>query len=104
MRHLIACIALLLLAPLASAGPVNSKHVPADAKWYLHLDLEAAKETALFNQVLDAVKLQFPIEEVVAQLKAGIGGKPLTDTTAVTVYNHSFEHDVAAVVIYAQIE
>src|SRR5258706_4896206 len=104
MRHLIACIALFVLAPLAFAGPANSKHVPADAKWYLHLDLEAAKETALFNQVLDAVKLQFPIEEVVGQLKAGIGVNPLTDITAVTVYNNSFEKDVAAIVVYAKID
>jgi hypothetical protein len=41
---------------------------------------------------------------VVGQLKAGIGVNPLTDITAVTVYNNSFEKDVAAVVIYAKID
>ncbi|MDB5320089.1 MAG: hypothetical protein JWN40_1720 [Phycisphaerales bacterium] len=104
MRHLIATLALLFLSPLAFAAPPNAKHLPADAKWYLHLDVEAAKQTALFDNVLTAVKTQFPIDDVLAQLKAGIGVNPLTDITAITVYNNSFEKDVAAVVIYAKID
>ena len=86
------------------AGGANAKHLPADARWYIHLDVEAARKTALYAQALDLVKAQFPLEEVAAQLKSQIGVNPLTDITAVTVYNNSFAKEVAAVVIYARVD
>ena len=43
MRRFIAFLMILCLAPLAHAAPANANHVPADAKWYVHLDLEAAR-------------------------------------------------------------
>ena len=54
--------------------------------------------------MLDAVKAQYPLEDTLDQLKAGIGVNPLTDVTGVTVYNTSFEKDVAAVIIYAKVD
>jgi hypothetical protein len=104
MRRFIACLLLLCLAPLAHAAPANANHVPADAKWYLHLDFDAAKQTVLFDQLLDALKAEFPVEDVLAQLKAGIGVNPLTDISGVTLFNNSFQKDVAAVVVYAKID
>jgi hypothetical protein len=100
------CLALLsfLTARPAVAGPPNPKHVAADAKWYLHLDVEAAKQTVLYNAVLDAIKATYPLEETVSQLKQFIGVNPLTDISGVTVYNTSFEKDVAAVIIYATVD
>ena len=86
------------------AGSANAKHLPADARWYIHLDVEAARKTALYAQALDLVKAKFPLEEVAAQLKSQIGVNPLTDITAVTVYNNSFAKEVAAVVIYARVD
>jgi hypothetical protein len=107
-NHLLAPLltVLLLAAPHrpAYAGPANPRHDAADAKWNNHLDFEAAKQTALYAQVLDIVKAQFPLEETVAQLKQFIGVNPLTDITAVTIYNNSFEKDVAAVLIYAKVD
>ena len=39
---------LVLLLPLgANAGPLNREHVAADAKWLIHLDLDAFRETQL---------------------------------------------------------
>jgi hypothetical protein len=104
MRRMIACLLMLCFAPLALAGPANANHVAADAKWYIHLDLEAAKQTTLFNEVLTAAKAQIPIDEVVNALKTNIGVNPLTDISGVTVYNNSFEKDVAAIIIYAKID
>src|SRR5690349_9657899 len=88
----------------AYAGPADAKHVAADAKWFIHLDFEAAKKTELYAQVLEVAKAQFPLEETVNQLKGLIGVNPLTDITGVTVYNTSFKKDVAAVLIYAKVD
>ena len=97
-------LTLLVWQRPALAGPVDAKHLAADAKWYIHLDVEAAKQTAVYAQVLDVVKAQFPLEDTVAQLKQFIGVNPLTDITGVTIYNNSFEKDVAAVLIYAKVD
>lgn len=97
-------LALSFLVFSAWAGPANPKHVAPDAKWYIHLDLDNARETAIFKELLDAVRLQFPLDETLAQLKQAIGVNPLTDITGVTVYNTSFEKDAAAVIFYAKVE
>jgi len=86
------------------AEPANANHVAADAKWYVHLDVDAAKKTVLFDQLLSAFKAQIPIDEIANTLKTNIGVNPLTDISGITVYNNSFEKDVAAVVVYAKID
>jgi hypothetical protein len=89
------------------AAPAKADHVAADAKWYIHLDLDAAKETTIYAQVLDAVKAQFPLEDVLAQVKATIGVNPLTDISGATVYSTSIkkeDKDSAAIIIYAKID
>jgi hypothetical protein len=102
----VLCLSLMLFAipRPALAGQANAKHLAADAKWFLHLDFEAAKHTVVYAEVLDAVRAQFPLDDTLKQLKAGIGVNPLTDITGVTVYNTSFEKDVAAVIIYAKVD
>lgn len=100
------CLSLMLfvLPRPALAGEANAKHLAADAKWFLHLDFEAAKHTVVYAEVLDAVRAQYPLDDTLNQLKAAIGVNPLTDITGVTVYNTSFEKDVAAVIIYAKVD
>lgn len=104
MRRLIACMVCLIWAPVTLAEPANANHVAADAKWYVHLDVDAAKKTVLFDQLLTAFKAQVPLDEVLNTLKTNIGVNPLTDISGITVYNNSFEKDVAAIVIYAKID
>lgn len=107
MRRTVCTVLLLgfmLLGARARAGEVKGEHLAADAKWYIHLDLERARETTIFKELLDAARLQFPLDEVLAQLKQAIGINPLTDISGVTIYNTSFEKDVAAVIFYARVE
>jgi hypothetical protein len=104
MRRLLACLLCLFLAPVALAEPANANHVAADARWYVHLDVDAAKKTVLFDQLLTAFKAQIPIDEIANTLKTNIGVNPLTDISGITVYNNSFEKDVAAIVVYAKID
>ncbi|HYE20406.1 MAG TPA: hypothetical protein VEA69_18310 [Tepidisphaeraceae bacterium] len=94
----------LASARTAVAGPVEAGHVAADAKWYVHLDAEAAKQTVLFKDVLELVRAKTPLEEQLDQLKQVIGINPLTDIAGITVYNTSFEQDVLALLIYAKVD
>jgi hypothetical protein len=97
-------VALSMIGGLpAVGGPVDAKHVAQDAKWYLHLDFAAAKQTVLYSTVLEAVRARFPLDDTLAQVKAFLGVDPLADISGVTVYNTSFEKDVAAILIHGQI-
>lgn len=101
LAGLICALAILASPQAACAAPANPKHISADAKWFIHLDAQAARQTGIYKQVLDAVRIQFPLEATMEQLKMFIGINPLTDITGVTVYNDSFEKDVAGLIIYA---
>src|SRR5436190_1339782 len=84
-------LTLLVWSRSVLAGPANAKHVSQDAKWYIHLDFDAAKQTVIYTQILDAIKVQFPLEETLAQVKQFMGVNPLTDISGVTVYSNTFE-------------
>ena len=88
----------------ALAAGVNAKHVASDAKWYVHLDADAARQSTLYTAVLDSLRAQFPIDDAVAQIKQVIGVDLLKDISGVTIYNTSFEKDVAAVLVYAKVD
>lgn len=107
LKKTLATVLMSLLAVLparfAAADPVNPKHVAQDAKWYVHLDFAAAKKTVLYDTLLAAARQQFPVDDALAQIKAFLGVDPLTDISGVTIYNNSFEKDVAAVLIHGQI-
>lgn len=105
LRIVLAFLVLWVVLPrTAYCGGVEARHVSADAKWFIHLDAEALRKTEVYKQVLDAAKAQFPVEETLAQIKAVAGINPLTDINGVTVYNDSFEKDMAAVLVYASVE
>jgi len=105
-RFALSILALLTLcgARPALAAPAVAKHLPADTKWYIHLDAEAFRQTVLFQQVFDFAKVQLPLDEQLAALKQMIGVNPITDISGITIYNNSFDKDVAAILIYAKID
>jgi hypothetical protein len=104
LKKMTAAACLVLMTALAvSADPVVAKHVARDAKWYIHLDFAAAKKTVLYAQVLDAVRAHFPLDDTLAQVKQFLDVDPLTDIDGFTVYNNSFEKDVAAIIVYAKV-
>ena len=104
LKRMTAAACLMLLPALAvSADPVVAKHIAKDAKWYIHLDFAAAKQTVLYSSVLDAVRAHFPLDDTLAQIKQFLDVDPLTDISGATVYNTSFEKDVAAIILYAKV-
>jgi len=106
LRALSCFVALLgvFIGRSSLAGPADEKALPADAKWYVHLDVEALRGTVLFQKALEFAKAQIPLEEQLGMLKQMIGVNPLTDISGITVYNNNFDKDVAAILIYAKVD
>lgn len=101
---LLALTFLLSSARSAWAGPVNARHISPDAKWYLHLDAEAFRKTALYDKLLADAKGQAGFADKLDQLTAVLGMNPLTDISGVTLYNDSFEPQQVAILIYAKVD
>ncbi len=38
------------------AGPINFQQIPAAAHWYLHADVDKAKQTEVGNQIREIIK------------------------------------------------
>ena len=68
----------------ASAAPFQARMVPAEARWWLHWDVEAWNATVPGQTFLDLLK-QEEAERKLAAFKAVFGFDPRTDVTAVTL-------------------
>jgi hypothetical protein len=94
MKHITAAVAVgASLAALAAwAGPLQKHHVAAEAKWVLHLDVDAFKATQLGAYIggeLDQ-KLAKPKADLKAQLDFDFDWRRIT---ALTAYGTGFRPD-----------
>ncbi len=90
----------LTLAAAATAAPLNQHHIPANAKWLVHVDYEAfgASEIgALLRQEITA-----DCQKKIDQITAVFGTDPTQDLYGVTLYGPDAEEDNAVALIYAK--
>jgi hypothetical protein len=92
MKHLTHTLALsLVLISTAVAGPLRKEHVPADAKWLLHLDLDKFRATKvgsyLTREVLEK-KLAGPKADLKRDLNFDLD---LTKIASITAYGTDYQ-------------
>ncbi len=68
----------------AAAAPLNKNSIDADARWVLHLDLEAFRQSKLGTLILTDIQTQFG--EKIQALQELIGSNVLTDFNHFTLY------------------
>jgi len=82
--------ALLIPASLVSAAPLALGELPADTRWVIHLDLEAARATPVGKtfhaRCLSTDAAQAKIEKI----RKEIGIDPTKDLLSITAYDHQF--------------
>ena len=84
----LACVA-CLAAPAAMAGGLVKEQVSAQAKWVVHLDVEAAWASALGQFVLDKIEKDGKADQI--QKFADVFGFDLTkDLHGITLYGESY--------------
>lgn len=97
----VATLAILSLstASTASAAPLNPSHVPADAKWVIHVDLEALTGTALAEQVRQNRPEMVKLVRQWFQNRYGID--PREDLIGVTMFSNSYESHTGTMILKA---
>jgi len=100
MRYLLLTI-LLALGPAswATAAPFNPEHVAADAKWIIHLDVEAMRATAVGKMCGEEVLSREELRRHLDKMREEIGMDPSEDLLGATMYDTQFkkEHGVAMI-------
>src|SRR5688572_16390201 len=81
----------------AAAGPLKIENVASDAKWVVHLDVEALRESKLGSHLISNF-LQPKIDETGFLKKANLSIH-LTNISSVTAYGPNFEKDGEGVLL-----
>ncbi len=99
IRQIIVLLAVVgLLAFAADAEPFRHQRVPADAKWVMHLDLQAMVHSDVGRQVLEQMR-QRGLEEKIEAFKSLYGLNPLTDFRSMTLFGTAYEPQNAVAVV-----
>ncbi len=101
----VATLALLLIGvPRASAGPANAAHIPADAKWYVHLDMDIARTTEIFKIVREEINAHVPLEDTLAQLRQLLGFDPIQEIKGISLFATTFDPGNATILVYGKLD
>jgi hypothetical protein len=81
-----ALFASVFIPAVGRADPFDPKHVPADAKWLVHADLDAARDTKSFDLVRQHLLVDAGAQAKFDQLETITGVRVPDDLHDVTVY------------------
>ena len=100
MTRLFAALALTLgLAAGVSAGPLNQQQVAADAKWLVHLDFDAVRDTKLADRIQEVWLQDDTVKQGLNLIRVLIGADLTQDLHGVTFHGDRFvEGDGVAIV------
>ncbi|HEX5244094.1 MAG TPA: hypothetical protein VFW23_12590 [Tepidisphaeraceae bacterium] len=102
MRIWPAIFTLILIAPNLRAGPLNAHWVSADAKWLVHVDLDAGLRSKVGQAALDWALANPDLKEAFTRAQATLGMKLPSDIHDVTLYGRSFGPD-GVVIVHAEL-
>lgn len=97
---LLALPLFMLLAPVsASASPLDPAHVPAEAKWVIHLDLSALTETELAQRVRE--KRPQMVQGLRQWMQQRYGIDPREDLDSLTLFSESYQSHTGTMILKA---
>jgi len=100
--RLVAAIAALCLASTVRAAPFDPAGVPADARYVIHIDMDAARPTQLWDAVDDRLVGNEAFGAKMGRFEAGSGMHFPRDLHDVTVYGRAPGDAAAVVVVHAK--
>ncbi|HUT90948.1 MAG TPA: hypothetical protein VMY37_15710 [Thermoguttaceae bacterium] len=105
MKTLLAALALAIgSASLVCAEPLASTHVPADAKWLVHIDVDAIK-TGKVARAIGALWLNLPAgAEHLKRVGAVVGLDPAEDLRGITIYGGQYAEPAAVVILRTKVD
>ncbi len=100
------CIAAIVICATAAsqAAPPNPKLVPADAKWAVHLDVEALLDASLVQKGIDRWMEEENGEFALNHVKRMFGIDLREDVKAITLYNTGYQEHEAVLLVNAKFD
>jgi hypothetical protein len=93
-----------LFSAVAPASPFDLKTVPADAKWVIHLDMDAARDTRVWGIFKSHLDNDPNFQGTVAQVSTITGMQFPQDLHDVTLFGQSAEEEAGVVIVHAKID
>jgi hypothetical protein len=93
-----------LLPVVTQADPFNPKLIPAEAKWVLHVDLDAARETKSLEAVRENFLSTDAAEAKIAQIEQITGTKIPDDLDDVTLYGKDAGEEAGVILVHGNLD
>ncbi|MDB5332381.1 MAG: hypothetical protein JWP03_3532 [Phycisphaerales bacterium] len=97
-------LALLGFTPLLRATALDPKQLPAEACWYIHVDVDAANASSVSKSIRDAWLARPEGREAIAKVREVIGIDPIRDVHGITVYGTSYAPDAGVVIVRGKVD
>jgi len=97
---MLAAACVLGLSSQATAESLNAAHVPADAKWVMHVDFDALQETALAGKMRE--KKSDDIEKAEQKFQEKFGVDLREGLNGVTAFGSTFEAHTGTMIVLAE--
>src|SRR5208283_2434536 len=95
--------ALALLAAVGQAAPLDSKNVSADAKWVVHVDVDAVRDSQVVQKAFDTCPMLKDSGKHFEILREKIGLDLRTDLHGITLYGRDTEKTHGVAIVFATV-
>jgi hypothetical protein len=97
-----ALVAVLALAAVGRAEPLDLKQVAADAKWVMHVDVDALRASAVVQKAYKkCLEMQKEAAQHMDKLPGMIGMDPRKDLHGITVYGKDLDKRKGVLIVHA---
>ena len=101
MRTLtLATVALLMAAATTQAAPLDPAHLPAGAKWVIHVDIEQIHKSDLVEACMAKFKENDKAQKKVKEITEKLGMNPMKDLLGVTIFDTEYGSRKGVVLIH----
>src|SRR5260221_1845871 len=104
MKRLLAIIALVWIGSgtgVCRAAPLDPSTVAADAKWLVHVDFDALRESKVFQHARAEIMKRDIANTALAMIKEATGADLEKDIHGATVYGSGFKPHAGVLIVYA---
>ena len=104
LRPLAASLILSLgVTALTPADPLDPRQIPADAKWVIHADMDAARDTKLWAAMDNELSTNADFQNGIGKIEQITGAQFPRDLHDVTLYGRSADDQAGVVIVHAHV-
>ncbi len=96
--------AALAMPALSWADPLDARQIPADAKWVVHIDMDAARDTKTWDAIYTKLVNNDEFQTKVGQIEQLMNGHFPRDMRDLTLYGRAAGDEAAVIILHAKMD